>query len=239
MIGDLTFISAYCDRTDSNGAWNYSIPTDASPETVDFDTFLGYAPKILFDAKRFFRWRNYKDYGTGAAGDLIVHLLTSVHTITDSYGPTKIFSAGDLKYWKDGRDAYDVINAIMTYPKNERHDSFQVTTRVNLCDGEGKGEFGIKFVGTNGVITIGWNDFTVKTLKEIQYLAMVGMILLLVSLPRKKRILKNGTRKLTILQKAVDMSKMSRLPLKRRKVTMIDWITLSFSSMESVRDHQS
>jgi predicted dehydrogenase len=166
MIGDLTFISAYCDRTDSNGAWNYSIPTDASPETVDFDAFLGYAPKIPFDAKRFFRWRNYKDYGTGAAGDLIVHLLTSVHTITDSHGPTKIFSAGDLKYWKDGRDAYDVINAIMTYPKNEWHDSFQVTTRVNLCDGEGKGEFGMKFVGTNGVITIGWNDFTVKTLKR-------------------------------------------------------------------------
>jgi predicted dehydrogenase len=166
MIGDLTFVSAYCDRSTANGAWNYSIPRDASPETVDFDTFLGYAPKIPFDATRFFRWRNYSEYGTGAAGDLIVHLLTTVHTITDSHGPNKIFSAGDLKYWKDGRDAYDVINALMTYPKNERHDSFQVTTRVNLCDGEGKGEFGLKLVGTNGVITIGWNDYTVNTLKR-------------------------------------------------------------------------
>lgn len=166
MIGDLTFVSAYCDRSTSNGAWNYSIPRDASPETVDWDEFLGYAPKIPFDAKRFFRWRNYSDYGTGAAGDLIVHLLTTVHTITESKGPNKIFSAGDLKYWKDGRDAYDVINALMTYPKTEQHDSFQVTTRVNLCDGEGKGEFGMKFVGTDGVITIGWNDFTVDTLKR-------------------------------------------------------------------------
>ncbi|REG90288.1 Gfo/Idh/MocA family protein [Algoriphagus antarcticus] len=166
VIGDLTFVSAYCDRSTAMGAWNYSIPTDASPETVDFDTFLGYAPKIPFDATRFFRWRNYSDYGTGAAGDLIVHLLTTVHAITDSKGPNKIFSAGDLKYWKDGRDAYDVINALMTYPKTEQHDSFQVTTRVNLCDGEGKGEFGLKLVGTNGVITIGWNDFTVQTLKR-------------------------------------------------------------------------
>lgn len=166
VIGDLTFVSAFCDRSDAMGAWNYSIPTDASPETVDFDTFLGYAPKIPFDATRFFRWRNYSDYGTGAAGDLIVHLLTTVHAITDSKGPNKIFSVGDLKYWKDGRDAYDVINALMTYPKTEQHDSFQVTTRVNLCDGEGKGEFGLKLVGTNGVITIGWNDFTVSTLKR-------------------------------------------------------------------------
>ncbi|WP_026969834.1 Gfo/Idh/MocA family oxidoreductase [Algoriphagus terrigena] len=166
VIGDLTFVSAYCDRSTAMGAWDYSIPTDASPETVDFDSFLGYAPKIPFDATRFFRWRNYSDYGTGAAGDLIVHLLTTVHTLTDSKGPNKIFSAGDLKYWKDGRDAYDVINALMTYPKTEQHDSFQVTTRVNLCDGEGKGEFGLKLVGTNGVITIGWNDFTVQTLKR-------------------------------------------------------------------------
>ena len=166
VIGDLTFVSAYCDRTTAMGAWDYSIPTDASPETVDFDTFLGYAPKIPFDATRFFRWRNHSDYGTGAAGDLIVHLLTTVHTVTDSKGPNKIFSAGDLKYWKDGRDAYDVINALMTYPKTEQHDSFQVTTRVNLCDGEGKGEFGLKLVGTDGVITIGWNDYTVQTLKR-------------------------------------------------------------------------
>jgi predicted dehydrogenase len=148
------------------GAWQYSIPTDASPATVDFDAFLGHAPKTEFDAKRFFRWRNYKEYGTGAAGDLIVHLLTSIHTITGSYGPNKIYSIGELKYWKDGRDAYDIINALMDYPKNENHDSFQVYTRVNLADGEGKGGFGLKVYGTDGVIDIGWNDFKVTTIKR-------------------------------------------------------------------------
>ncbi len=166
MIGDLTYVQAFCDRTDARGAWQYSIPTDASPSTVDFDSFLGNAPKVPFEATRFFRWRNYKDYGTGAAGDLIVHLLTGIHTITDSYGPDKIFSIGELKYWKDGRDAYDIINALMSYQKTEQHNSFQVYTRVNLCDGEGKSGFGLKFFGTDGVIDIGWNDFKVSTLKR-------------------------------------------------------------------------
>lgn len=166
MIGDLTYVQAFCDRTVARGAWQYSIPTDASPSTVDFDSFLGKAPKVPFDATRFFRWRNYKDYGTGAAGDLIVHLLTGIHTITDSYGPDKIFSIGELKYWKDGRDAYDIINALMSYQKTEQHNSFQVYTRVNLCDGEGKSGFGLKFFGTDGVIDIGWNDFKVTTLKR-------------------------------------------------------------------------
>lgn len=165
-IGELTYIQAFCDRTDARGAWQYSIPRDASPETVDFDTFLGYAPKVPFDAKRFFRWRNYKDYGTGAAGDLIVHLLTSIHVITGSLGPSRIFSLADLKLWKDGRDAYDVVNALMDYKASPQHNSFQVATRVNLTDGEGKGGFGLKVIGTEGVIDIGWNDFTLKTLKR-------------------------------------------------------------------------
>lgn len=47
VIGDLTFVSAYCDRSTANGAWNYSIPTDASPETVDFDTFWATPLKFL------------------------------------------------------------------------------------------------------------------------------------------------------------------------------------------------
>jgi predicted dehydrogenase len=166
MIGELTYIQAFCDRTDARGAWQYSIPRDASPETVDFDTFLGEAPKVPFDEKRFFWWRNYKDYGTGAAGDLIVHLLTGIHTITDSLGPTRIFSLGDLKFWQDGREAYDVVNALMDYPNSDKHKSFQVYTRANLADGEGKGGFGMKLYGTEGVIDIGWNDFQVSTVKR-------------------------------------------------------------------------
>lgn len=165
-IGELTYVEAYCDRTDAKGAWQYSIPTDASPQTIDFDTFLGHAPKVPFDPNRFFRWRNYKDYGTGSAGDLIVHLLTGLHTITGSIGPNKIFALGEINYWKDGRDAYDLINSFMTYPQTATLPSFQLYTRINLASGEGKGGFGIKLIGTEGAIDIGWNDFKVITLKR-------------------------------------------------------------------------
>ena len=166
IIGELTYVEAYCDRTDAKGAWQYSIPTDASPQTIDFDTFLGHAPKVPFDPNRFFRWRNYKDYGTGSAGDLIVHLLTGLHTITGSIGPNKIFALGEINYWKDGRDAYDLINSFMTYPQTATLPSFQLYTRINLASGEGKGGFGIKLIGTEGAIDIGWNDFKVITLKR-------------------------------------------------------------------------
>ncbi|MEO7768794.1 MAG: Gfo/Idh/MocA family oxidoreductase, partial [Ferruginibacter sp.] len=165
-IGELAYVEAYCDRTDAKGAWQYSIPTDASPATVDFDRFLGHAPKVPFDPIRFFRWRNYKDYGTGSAGDLIVHLLTGLHTITSSIGPNKIFALGEVNYWKDGRDAYDLINSFMTYPQTATLPSFQLYTRINLASGEGKGGFGLKMIGTEGAIDIGWNDFKLMTLKR-------------------------------------------------------------------------
>jgi predicted dehydrogenase len=166
VIGELSYVEAYCDRTDAKGAWQYSIPTDASPETIDFDKFLGHAPKVPFSAERFFRWRNFKDYGTGSAGDLVVHLLTGLHTITGAKGPNRIFALGEVNYWKDGRDAYDLINSFMAYPSTNTLPSFQLYTRINLASGEGKGGFGIKLIGTEGAIDIGWNDFKIKTLKR-------------------------------------------------------------------------
>jgi predicted dehydrogenase len=164
-IGELTSVETFLDRTDALGAWQYTMPPNLDPKEIDWNTYLGDAPKRPFQAERFFRWRNYKDYGTGVAGDLFVHLITGVHTITGSQGPTRIFALGDLNYWKDGRDAYDLVTAIMDYPKTDKHASFQFTTRVNLAAGSG-GNIHTRLVGTEGVIDIGWNEFTMNKLKR-------------------------------------------------------------------------
>ena len=167
IIGELTHAEAVNDRTDSRGAWNYAIPTDASPQTVDFDNFLGRAPKVPFDATRFFRWRNYTDYGTGVAGDLFVHMITALHTITGSFGPSRIFALGDLNYWKDGRNAFDIVTGLMDYPQTAAHPSFQFFNRVNLSDGNG-GKSYTRLVGTEGVIDIGGNSLNIKHFKRPQ-----------------------------------------------------------------------
>jgi predicted dehydrogenase len=90
-----------------------------------------------FDPLRFFRWRNYREYGTGVAGDLFVHLLTGIHFITGSKGPERIYSIGDLAYWKDGRNVPDVMSAVVKYGETKEHPAFQVTLRVNFISGEG------------------------------------------------------------------------------------------------------
>jgi predicted dehydrogenase len=158
-IGAVNAIEARYNRNSAIGAWQYSIPVDASPQTVDWDRFLGDAPKCPFDAVRFFRWRNYWDYGTAVAGDLFVHLLTGIHHATGSWGPTRIAGMGGQRYWKDGRDVYDVIMGLLDYPETEAHPSFTLSLQTNFEDGGG-GDTSFRFVGSEGVINVSFTALT-------------------------------------------------------------------------------
>ncbi|OYW12213.1 MAG: oxidoreductase, partial [Acidobacteriia bacterium 12-62-4] len=86
-LGEVNLVEAWLDRNTALGAWQYSLPPDANEANIDWETFLGNAPKRPFEPVRLFRWRNYKDYGTGVSGDLFVHLLTGLHFATGSTGP--------------------------------------------------------------------------------------------------------------------------------------------------------
>lgn len=161
IIGHLNCIEASFDRQDALGAWEYTMPTDGSPQTVDWDRYISGIPKIPYDAKKFFWWRNYRDFGTGVAGDLFVHLLSGIHVMADSKGPEKIYASGNLAYWKDGRDVPDVMVAIMQYPETKEHPSFQVMLRVNFVSGNG--EKGVtRFIGSEGVIEMTDNGFIIS-----------------------------------------------------------------------------
>jgi predicted dehydrogenase len=111
-------------------------------------------PKTPYDAKKFFWWRNYKEFGTGVAGDLFVHLLTGTHFVTNSKGPETIYSSGQLCYWKDGRNVPDVMTGIMHYPETPEHASFQLTLQVNFVSGTGGSQL-VRFVGDEGIMDIG------------------------------------------------------------------------------------
>lgn len=159
-IGELNFVEAWWHRNSAMGAWQYSIPTDATPETVDWDRFLGDAPKRPFEPIRLFRWRNYQDYGTGIPGDLFVHLFSGIHYVLDSFGPTRIMASGGLRYWNDGRDVPDVVVGFYDYPKTEAHPAFTLMLKVNFADGGGGEGHTFRFAGPDGVIMIGGSGVT-------------------------------------------------------------------------------
>jgi len=166
-IGQLNMVEAWWDRNSAIGAWQYSIPPDATQESIDWDRFLGRAPKVPFEPTRLFRWRNYRDYGTGVAGDLFVHLFSGMHFVTGAIGPTRVYAAGGLRFWKDGRDVPDVLLGLYDYPQTARHPAFNLALRVNFVDG-GAENSGFRFIGTEGILAIG-NGVTVsKTPREAE-----------------------------------------------------------------------
>ncbi|HKJ33598.1 MAG TPA: Gfo/Idh/MocA family oxidoreductase [Balneolales bacterium] len=159
-IGDLNYVEAYVNRHSALGAWEYSIPTDASKETISWNTFLGDAPKEPFDPVRFFRWRNYRAYGTGIPGDLFVHLFSMLHMVTGSHGPNRIYASGGLRYWKDGREVPDIMMGVYDYPKTDQHPAFNLVLHVNFENGDNNGGMGIRFIGSEGAIHAGYTSLT-------------------------------------------------------------------------------
>jgi predicted dehydrogenase len=160
-IGKLNMVNAVYDRQSSIGAWQYTIPDDANPSTLDWDRFVEATGKMEFDAKKFFWWRAFKEVGTGVAGDLFIHLLSGTHFITNTKGPNTIYSTGQLSYWNDGRNLPDVMSGVMQYPDTNEHPAFQLTLQVNFISGTG-GQEVIQLVGSEGVIQVKGNSLSVR-----------------------------------------------------------------------------
>ena len=165
-IGELNYAEGFWARNDPIGAWQYAIPEDESEETVDWDMFLGDAPRIPYDPLRIFRWRNYRDYGTGVSGDLFVHLFSSLHFVTGSMGPQTIMAQGGLRYWKDGREVPDVLLGMFDYAEQDAHPPFNLSLRVNFVDGTSGSTF-LRLVGSEGAMDVTWDDVVLRRNKAV------------------------------------------------------------------------
>src|SRR5256714_3236352 len=130
MLGDLMLVEGWLGRNDPTGAWQYPPPFDLSPQNLDWDTWQGDVPKRPFDPLIFARWRCWKEYGTGVAGDLLVHLISGMMFMLGINEPPRQASAvGGIRHWKDGRNMPDVHSTVYYY------GDLPVYMRLNLATG--------------------------------------------------------------------------------------------------------
>ena len=116
IIGTLTLVEGSLGRNDPTGAWEYPPPPDASPATIDWDTWQGDVPKREFDAKIFARWRCWKEYGTGVAGDLLVHLVSGMNYMLGwNEARKRAMALGGILRFPDGRNMPDVQATLFDY----------------------------------------------------------------------------------------------------------------------------
>jgi predicted dehydrogenase len=145
-IGTLSLVEATLGRNDPTGAWEYPPPPDLSPENLDWDTWLGTAPKKPFDPLAFARWRCWKEYGTGVAGDLLVHLISGMQAVLGiNEIPKRVSAFGGIYRWKDGRDMPDVHGALFEYANVPVYMRLSLDTESTEVT---------RFMGSKGIIEL-------------------------------------------------------------------------------------
>ncbi len=160
FIGKVSFV-----RT-----WNYENefpegignPPDSDPPTgLDWDLWLGPAPKLPFNWNRFGvgdRWSTFRyfwDYAGGMMTDWGVHLLDIVQWAMKVDGPNAITASGGKYYLQDNRDTPDTLQVTYEYP------GFTCTYESRKCNGNSmydKG-YGIQFHGTDGTLFLDRSGF--------------------------------------------------------------------------------
>ncbi len=116
VLGHVSLIQTNTNRNSDNGAWQYNIHEKASPQTIDWDQFLGNAPKIPFNKEHFFRWRKWWEYGSGLSGDLLTHDYDRINCLLNMGIPKTVVASGGVYTHRDGRTVPDVFQIIMEYP---------------------------------------------------------------------------------------------------------------------------
>jgi predicted dehydrogenase len=152
ILGDLMMVEGVLGRNDPNGAWEYPPPPDLSPENLDWATWQGSVPKVAFNPYIYARWRCWKEYGTGVAGDLLVHLMSgALYVLSLNEPPKRAMSMGGILRWKDGRNMPDVHNTIFGY------GNVPVVMRLNLGTEIPEG---YRFMGSKGVLEVTSDQIT-------------------------------------------------------------------------------
>ncbi|MEX0313972.1 MAG: Gfo/Idh/MocA family protein [Allomuricauda sp.] len=116
-LGHVSLIQTNTNRNDDNGAWNYDIHDQASTETIDWDQFLGSAPKVPFNKNHFFRWRKWWAYGSGLSGDLLTHDYDRLNCVLNMGIPDAVSASGGIYTHNDGRNVPDVLQVNMEFPR--------------------------------------------------------------------------------------------------------------------------
>jgi predicted dehydrogenase len=157
-VGDVSAIDCWIVSNEyPTGAGN--LPDSAPPPGLDWDMYLGPAPKVAYNRNRFlwnFRW--FWDYSGGNMTDWGAHHLDSIHQIMNVTAPKAAYAAGG-RMLKDNRTTPDTLLATIEYPNFlVRFTNSQVGLRMDRYAGT-------MFYGTKGTLILDRNGYEIMPSK--------------------------------------------------------------------------
>lgn len=127
-LGEIIYAQADYSRNSGSpenpqgGEWNYTIDPDATDDPnageayIDWQQWLGPAPKRPFSQARFFQFRKYWDYSGGIATDLLYHFIAPMAIALDAKAPEKAVAGGGIFVQRDDREVPDTFLVVLDYP---------------------------------------------------------------------------------------------------------------------------
>jgi predicted dehydrogenase len=154
-------------------AWSYTskktlpvVEDSQVPEGVDYDMWLGPAPRNPFNQNRFhYNFRYYWDYAGGLMADWGVHMLDFAIFGMDVKTPKSITALGGQFAYDDARQTPDTMNGLYEF------DDFTLSWEHSVCLGNGSYGLGhgVLYQGNEGALLVtrgGWQVIPEKHIVE-------------------------------------------------------------------------
>jgi predicted dehydrogenase len=128
------------------------IEPQPKPAGLDWERFLGSAPRVPYDWIRYDSWRYFPDYGGGLLADILTHWADVAQWMMNESRPLNAVATGGIYQMNDGRVNPDTVNAVLQYAGgNNGNWNLTFESSVLPIRNERPGVF---FQGTEGTLEI-------------------------------------------------------------------------------------
>ncbi len=119
VLGKVVMAHIDYSRNYVDDYWENEIDADARPGVnLDWEAWLGPAPKRPWDPDRYFSWRRYWDYSGGIATDLFIHRVTRIIKSLGLHFPDYVSATGGKWNFVDSAaEIPDTHNIMLDYPE--------------------------------------------------------------------------------------------------------------------------
>ncbi len=141
LIGRLSMVQARWN-------WHFDLPLDNSPLAgkLDWDRFLGDAPKRPLEPMRYRWWRAFYDYSGGNMTDQGTHLMDVVQWLSGAGRPRSAVAQGKIEN-APGAEVPNVFSAVFEY------DDFIATWTLDYRTNHDH-DWSITFIGEKGAMVL-------------------------------------------------------------------------------------
>ena len=119
-VGKVTQVESWMGRNTPHGKgqWVRAVPSDCTPQNVEWNAFLNGRSDRPFDGYKFINWRLFWEFSGGNCAENMVHQIAWIMSVLDLPLPSAAYMSGGIFSEKDGREVPDTIVVTLDFPKD-------------------------------------------------------------------------------------------------------------------------